>query len=294
MNPARRDKKKRDDLKIRIAPFCDLSDYNSCVEIQQEVWRFSDLDVTPVSLLLAIDHSGGITLGAYNTLDEMIGFVSSFPGIEKGKLFQHSHQLAVRTAYRNFNVGYRLKLAQRKEALKRKIGLIEWTFDPMQPLNAYFNLAKLGARAEAYEKDFYGESTSPLHRGLPTDRFMTRWDLTDGRVVRRLEDGPPLRDLRRELRRYPLINELQGVESGITISSPVKLSCTEPELLFEIPYNLPEIRARNLVVALEWQGKMRQVFRSYFRRGYAVSDFWVAEDEGHLRAFYFLENKGKT
>jgi predicted GNAT superfamily acetyltransferase len=77
----------------------------------------------------------------------------------------------------------------------------------------------------------------------------------------------------------------------MTASSPVKLNCSANEILFEIPYNLPEIKNRNLGMALEWQGKMRQVFRNYFKKGYAATDFWVAEEEGHLRAFYVLKKK---
>ena len=79
----------------------------------------------------------------------------------------------------------------------------------------------------------------------------------------------------------------------MTTSSPVKLNCAADQMLFEIPYNLQEIKSRNLGTALEWQGKIRQVFRNYFRRGYAATDFWVGEQDGHLRAFYFLEKKKK-
>ncbi len=284
-------RKRRDEIKVAIAPFRSLADYNTCVDIQREVWRFEDIDVTPVSLLLATEHCGGISLGAFNSLGEMVGFVSSMLGSDNGRLLQHSHMLAVRLAYRNFDVGYKLKLAQRKEALRRKIGLITWTFDPMQPLNAYFNLGKLGAWASAYEENFYGESTSALHRGLPTDRFVTRWDLADPAVENRLEAGPPHHDLRKELKKYSIVNRLEEVAPGMTTSSPLKLNCTDKELLFEVPYNLPDIKNRNLGVALEWQGKMRQLFRHYFKRGYAATDFWVAEEEGHLRAFYLLEKR---
>ncbi len=288
MAPAWR-RKRRDQLKITVGPFRGISDYSSCMEIQREVWRFEDVDVVPAPMLLAAAHCGGMNLAAFNSLGEMIGFVSSILGMESGELIQHSHMLAVRSAYRNFNVGYRLKLAQRKEALKGRISTITWTFDPMQPLNAYFNLGKLGACATGYEEDFYGETTSALHRGLPTDRLITRWDLTADRVEERLEEGPAPRDLRKLLKRFPVANRLEEVAPGMTTSSPVKLNCAEPEVLFEIPYNLPEIKTRNLGVALEWQGKMRQVFRAYFKRGYQATEFWVSEDEGHLRAFYFLE-----
>jgi len=201
--------------------------------------------------------------------------------------------LAVRAAYRNFEVGFRLKVAQRKETLRRKLDTITWTFDPMQPMNAYFNLAKLGAWSGAYLENFYGQTTSPLHRGLPTDRFAVRWDLKSPHVEERLESGSRYRDVRKEVKKYPAVNHLEDLSPGMSESSPIKLNVTADRLLFEVPYNLPDIKTRNLGVALEWQGKMRQVFRTYFKKGYAATDFWVAEDEGHLRAFYFLEKREK-
>jgi predicted GNAT superfamily acetyltransferase len=287
-------RKRRDEIKVTISPFRSLADYKSCEDIQREVWNVEDIDIVPSAMLVAVDHYGGITLGAYNSLGEMIGFVSSILAMERdGQLLQHSHMLAVRLAYRNFDVGYKLKLWQRKEALKRKIRLVTWTFDPMQPMNAYFNLAKLGAWSNVYEENFYGESTSVLHRGLPTDRFFVRWELEAPPVLARLESGPPRRDLRKLLKQYTIINHLEDLTPGITRSSPVKLTCMADRLLFEVPYNLPEIKHRNLGIALEWQGKMRQVFRNYFKKGYAATDFWAAEEEGHLRAFYLIEKRKK-
>ncbi len=285
-------RKRRDEIKLTIAPFQSQTDYKAAVDIQREVWKFEDIDIIPPSMLLASDHSGGISLGAYNTIGEMVGFVSSILGTEDGILTQHSHMLAVRQAYRNFGVGYRLKLAQRKEALKRKIRRVTWTFDPVQPLNAYFNFGKLGAWSNVYAENFYGESSSVLHRGLPTDRLLARWDLDSASTVKRLETGAPRHELRKELKKLEAINRLEDVSPGMTTSSPVKLTATAGQLLFEVPYNLPTIKARDLGVALEWQGKMRQVFRAYFKKGYIASDFWVGEEEGHLRAFYFLE-KGR-
>ncbi len=291
MTPAKR--KKRGEIKVTIGPFRNLSDFNTCMDIQREVWRCEDIDVVPLTILVAAERVGGIALGAYNSLGEMIGFCWSILGNEHGEVLQHSHMLAVRGAYRNFDVGYRLKLAQRKETLRRKLGLITWTFDPMQPINAYFNMCKLGVRSAAYIENFYGETTSSLHRGLPTDRLVARWDLKSPLVEERLDEGIPHHDLRKELKKYQVINTLEEVAPGMATSSPLKLSLTAPHLLFEVPYNLPDIKARNLGVALEWQGRMRQAFRSYFKKGYAATDFWVAEEEGHLRAFYFFSKKEK-
>lgn len=289
MTPAVRRKKRKDEIKVTIAPFRNPGDYKACQDIQREVFHSQDIDIIPVPLLMAVDRTGGILLGAYSSLGELIGFVLSLLGVENKKPIHHSHMLAVRSAYRNFDVGFKLKMAQRKEALKRGATQITSYFDPMQPLNAYFTLGKLGARASRYEENFWGETTSLLDRGLPTDRMLAHWDLESGSVEHRLETGPPRREIKKELKQKPVINHLTEASPGMAQSSPVKLNCAAEQFLFEVPYNLPEIKSRNLGVALEWQGKMRQVFRHYFKKGYAAADFWVGEQDGHLRAFYLLE-----
>jgi GNAT superfamily N-acetyltransferase len=45
--------------------------------------------------------------------------------------------LAVREGYRNRGLGAQLKLEQRREALKRGIRHMEWTFDPLEIKNAF-------------------------------------------------------------------------------------------------------------------------------------------------------------
>jgi predicted GNAT superfamily acetyltransferase len=291
MAPAVRRKKRKDEIKVTIAPFRNLADFKACEDIQREVWHCQDIDIVPAPMLLVASHTGGIIFGAYNSLGDLVGFVFSILGGAGGKTIQHSYMLAVRAAYRNFDVGFKLKMAQRKESQKRKIPLINSSFDPMQPLNAYFTLGKLGARADVYEENFCGETTSLLDRGLPTDRLLTIWSLDNKDVVRRLETGPPRRDYRKEIKQRPIINQLTEIAPGMMSCSPVKLNCTSSQFLFEVPYNLQEIKNRDLGIALEWQGKMRQVFRHYFKKEYAAADFWVAEQDGHLRAFYLLEKK---
>jgi predicted GNAT superfamily acetyltransferase len=291
MAPAVRRKKRKDEIKVTIAPFRNVTDFKTCEDIQREVWHYQDVDVVPAPLLMVASRTGGIILGAYNSLGDLVGFVFSILGAAGGKSIQQSCMLAVRAAYRNFDVGFKLKMAQRKESQKRKISLINTSIDPMQPLNAYFALGKLGARADVYEENYCGETTSLLDRGLPTDRLLIAWSLDNKDVVRRLEMGPPRRDYRKEIKQRPIINQLIEVAPGMMTCSPIKLNCTSGQFLFEVPYNLQEIKNRDLGIALEWQGKMRQVFRHYFKKEYAATDFWVAEQDGHLRAFYLLEKK---
>ena len=86
-------------------------------------------------------------------------------------------------------VGVRLKLQQREDALGRGIGLITWTFDPMQARNAHLNLRRLGAVGTEFLPNFYGVTTSALHHGLPTDRLLVKWELNSPRVQRPARAG---------------------------------------------------------------------------------------------------------
>jgi predicted GNAT superfamily acetyltransferase len=97
--------------------------------------------------------------------------------------------LAVRQRYRNIGLGRRLKLAQREDAVVRGLDLMEWTFDPLEIKNAYFNLERLGAIVSRYNVNQYGITSSPLQGGLPTDRLVAEWWLKSKRVEDLLATG---------------------------------------------------------------------------------------------------------
>jgi predicted GNAT superfamily acetyltransferase len=67
-------------------------------------------------------------------------------------------------------------------ALGAGIDLIEWTFDPLQARNAYFNIVRLGAIARRYLRDHYGPVASRLQQRRPSDRLVAEWWLRSRRV----------------------------------------------------------------------------------------------------------------
>src|SRR5262249_50037675 len=103
--------------------------------------------------------------------------------------YLHSHMLGVLEEYRDQGVGRMLKVAQRKEALARGFELIEWTFDPFQTKNAHFNLERLGAIVRRFVRNMYGQTTSPLHGGLRTDRCVAEWWIASERVANLIDRG---------------------------------------------------------------------------------------------------------
>ena len=125
----------------------------------------------------------------------MIGFCLAIPGLKAGGgSYLHSHMLGVLPEYRDAGVGRMLKLKQREDALARAIELVEWTFDPLEIKNAYFNMERLGTIVRRYVRNQYGTTTSPLHGGLPTDRCVAEWWIASPRVKAIVNGGePPVR-----------------------------------------------------------------------------------------------------
>jgi predicted GNAT superfamily acetyltransferase len=177
---------------IVIRPCSDLEEISACVEMQKEVWNFSDLDLIPLRLFVVAEKIGGQIIGAFQG-SELVGFCLSLPATRAGHPYLHSHMLAVRESCRNLGLGRGLKLAQREEAMERGFELIEWTFDPLEIKNAHLNLERLGAIARRYNLNQYGISSSPLQGGLPTDRLIAEWWLRSKRVETLMATGsrPP-------------------------------------------------------------------------------------------------------
>jgi predicted GNAT superfamily acetyltransferase len=155
-------------------------DRKGCVELQRRIWGYGDEDLVPAAMFVVAQHTGGHTLCAFDG-DTPIGFALAYSARENDEYYWHSHMVGVLPEYQSRGVGRLLKLRQREEALKKGIASIRWTFDPLEPRNAYFNLTSLGVIIRHYIPNCYGETTSRLHGGLPTDRFLAEWWLNTPR-----------------------------------------------------------------------------------------------------------------
>jgi predicted GNAT superfamily acetyltransferase len=172
---------------IEIRALRDHADFAEAVKLQKLIWGFDDIELLPVRLFVTATKVGGQAFGAFDN-GRMIGFclaipgVKSGPGIKGGRSYLHSHMLGVLKEYRDAGVGRLLKLEQRRDALARGIEWMEWTFDPLEIKNAYFNIERLGAIVRRFVLNQYGTTTSKLHAGLPTDRCVAEWPLASARV----------------------------------------------------------------------------------------------------------------
>lgn len=261
---------------MRIRPLTSLEECRKVVELEKAVWEYTDgEDVVPVAILVVSVKRGGILLGGFDEAGEMKGFVYSLAAIKDGRPTQWSHMLGVAADARGAGLGSQLKLAQREHAMRMGVDLIEWTYDPLQALNAHLNFAKLGVLVEEYAENVYGDSSSPLHQGTPTDRFIAQWRLTTPHVERRIAslDRPIVRDS--SVASAPVVNP-SGARSPWPTPGRPALDLEARRVLVEIPMGFREIQARNAPLALEWRMATRAIFQSYFRRGYRAVDFRLA------------------
>ncbi len=213
----------------------------------------------PFTLYVVAVETGGQVIGAFEG-ERMVGFTFAFAGLHDGKPYLHSHMAAVLPDARDRGIGRGLKLFQRTDALERGIERIEWTFDPLEVKNAYFNLMRLGAVVRRLIPDCYGITASPLHSGLPTDRLVAEWDLRSERVERCLRDLPPVENFSSRAERV------------------------------SVPKQLADWRRSDTGAAREAQTRIRESLEGWFRRGYAV----VAIETGNGAANYVLEPEGEA
>jgi predicted GNAT superfamily acetyltransferase len=200
---------------IEIRTLDTNAEFTEAVRLQQQVWGFTDVEVLPVHLFVVATGIGGQAFGAFDG-ERMIGFCVAFPGLKpEGKPYLHSDMLGVLPEYRGRGIGRLLKLRQREDALARSLDLVEWTFDPLEIKNGYFNMERLGAVVRRFVLNRYGTTGSHLHGGLPTDRCVAEWWISSPRVVSILSGQSPARPAVQARIRIPaVIDRLRREDPG--------------------------------------------------------------------------------
>lgn len=269
-----------------------IEDYGRVSALERTIWGYASAEETvPVPIMIVTQKIGGLLLGAFDEAGALVGFAYSLPGVRQGRPFQWSHTLGVAAGHRDRGLGFRLKVEQRRLTLAMGIDLVEWTFDPLQALNAHLNFAKLGAVARDYQPNVYGESSSTLHRGTPTDRFVAEWWVRSPKVEQRLRDvadgatrRPPLDDAA----------PVNGADDGRQWPAPPRadLSLQAERLAVTIPTGFTELQQQDVSLAAAWRASTREIFATYLARGYVVTDFALQRERG--RGVYVLEKSGPS
>ena len=255
---------------IQIRPVRDRRDFDAIVELQRAVWKVADLEIVSALEMIAAVFSGGMAHIAETAGGRAVGFAFAFPALRGRAPHLHSDMVGVLPEFQGQHVGVKLKWQQRDDALARGLGLITWTYDPLQARNAYLNLRRLGATASEFLPNFYGVTTSALHHGLATDRLLVKWDLHSPRVRERAQGGELPRAVVRP------------------VSSEPRTDLKANEALLEIPPDWDTLCQAAPRVAEDWHGKVHRALAAYLGQGYIGADFMLLEEGGRRRPLYVL------
>jgi predicted GNAT superfamily acetyltransferase len=234
-------------MAIEVYALRDRAEFAQAVELQRIIWGFEDVDLLPERLFVIAPKVGGQAFGAFDG-PKMVGFCLAIPGIKSDSIYLHSHMLGVLKEYRDASVGRMMKLAQRDDALSRGIKLIEWTFDPLEIKNAYFNIERLGAIVRRFVLNQYGTTSSALHGGLPTDRCVAEWHIGSPRVEAILAGREPER-----------FDEVTRID---------------------VPSTIHELKATDPAQAREIQKRVSEAFLDNVSKGLAVTRFERSPEAG--------------
>jgi predicted GNAT superfamily acetyltransferase len=266
-----------------------VSDIEKIPELEKKVWQ-TDNPMPVDQMLTAVKH-GGIVLGAFFE-NRLIGFQYSFAGFDGQKAYVCSHMLATDPEFRHMKIGEKLKWAQRKEALKLGYDLITWTYDPLESINGYLNIRKLGAICSTYIENCYGDMQDALNQGIASDRFQVWWHIqgqrAENRAANQKQEHEPSGMPEKVFVSWQLNKEQLPVAGDIQWEQ-----AKEQDMLYvPIPASFQQIKQQNKPLAIVWRQTTREVFTSLFNKSWVVMDVIRNEKEAPVH-YYVLRKQGE-
>ena len=255
---------------LTIRDLRSIEDLAQAIAVEKEVWGADDLDLTPLTLAIAAKEAGSLWIGAFDG-PKLAGYAFAFHALENGKASLHSHMLAVRQQYREYDLGTKLKLAQRERALALHIHEITWTFDPLHSKNAHLNFAKLGVVSDIYKIDFYGASTSSALHQNSTDRLWAKWPIASRRVEDRLRGKDNRAEMLDALSTLQPLVRFNG--EGKPARGELASALERQRIAIEIPSNIRDIEDSEPELAKEWRLATRWAFSEALSHGFFVAEF---------------------
>lgn len=262
---------------VTIRPIHDPAELRACQDVQRRTWGITEDGYTvPVATLAAASAYGGLVLGAFDG-ERLVGFSFAFRGVLDGTPILYSQLTGVLPEAQGGGTGRRIKQWQRQWAREQGLPLVAWAFDPLQAMNAHYNLVTLGAVATHYHPNFYGPREDALNPGLRTDRLLCVWPTADPLPPK---PDPPESEI------VFMVGSEQIEKDRYRARVPTlpETGRSSRYIGIEIPRDLRELRPFGPNILELWQGMVGSAFRDLFALDLRAVTF-RRDDE---RAYYIL------
>ncbi|MFC7395282.1 GNAT family N-acetyltransferase [Scopulibacillus cellulosilyticus] len=268
---------------IKIKELTSLDELNKMSELEEQVWKTPPL---PTHQTLTVAKNGGIILGAYHE-NTMVGFNYGFPGFRNQQVYLCSHMTGIHPDYQKKGIGFSLKRKQREAAIEKGYTLVNWTYDPLESLNAYLNLSKCHGIAAEYIEHLYGDMDDALNGNLPSDRFRVEWWINSDHVKKgypenQSKETPQLVGIK-ENSEFPGLHDFESGTLNIIEESDT--------WLVPVPKTFQQIKKNDLGLALDWRLKTRKIFKALLSKGYVGAQVLKSSDNQSSHQYLFVKKQ---
>lgn len=257
-------------------------EYEDAQNIMADSWAetgIGDSELIPTYELKAKDMGRNLLIEEF---DGVASMAYMFPDADQEDVL-YSH--AVGAEESESGIGFQIKKSQRERALEEDYQVIQWTVDPLKPVNNRLNTTKLGGRAASYKTDVYNTETSG---GTSADRFVMEWNIGSDRVENRIESGEAdQRDYVPEISSSE-VDYVLNCDDGLPVLNRDSSSGVDA---CYVGVEIPSVAVEEMDKDIEerWRYSTREVLNSLMEQGYEVTELMRPQENGFDQNTYILE-----
>ena len=259
-------------MTIAVRSLESIEDLRSAVTLQQRILGENGHGIWQLPHLTAVQQSGGLLLGAltptHPSTDSLDAILIDLLSTVDGYSACRTVAWAVRPQQRNKGIGTKLRLIERKALQQGAVDLVHWDADPLNSIDIYVALNKLGGILTGYRCDTLGSARDARAPGIATDRVRVEWWIDSPRVISILDQGNPPPHHHIGLNDMAVLTKTTLLPTGVRGIIEQEQSITAKHVLVEIPEDLDHIQVRDHDAAIQWRVQSRRFMDQLFESGY--------------------------
>lgn len=258
-------------MTIAVESLHTVRDLQSAVALQKSTLGEHSPDLWQLTHLTHVQHSGGLILGARNTIQNQTGLIGVLIDLiadADGYPARRTVARSVDISSRNQGVYTKLRKTERRMLHEHGVDLVYWDIDPLDSIELHIALNKLGGLVTAYARPVFDARASSSPSVLQTDHIRVEWWIDSPRVVSRMDQGADLPHQHVGLHEMDVLTRTSMLKTGVRGLVECDQRTTSDHALVEIPENISDLQVHDSVAAIQWRERSRPVLEQLFQLGF--------------------------